>query len=201
MVFHSWRSGSRDVYVMRLDGGGVQQVTHSPRQESQAGWSPDGRALAFTDFTTGEGLWIVRRDGSGHWGEPVQRRVGGSGPVWSPDGRSLAFFGSVVGGSLGVLPADSGPERTLIDASVPGTPVVEQVWWVGGLLYFESHDARGNASIWSVPAAGGAPRLLVRLDPALHASYRVNFAVGNGRFFFPSDDRQSDIWVMEVARP
>jgi Tol biopolymer transport system component/tRNA A-37 threonylcarbamoyl transferase component Bud32 len=201
VAFHSWRSGSRDIYVMRLDGGGVQQITRSPRQEAQANWSPDGRALAFTDFTTGDGLWIVRRDASGHWGEPVQRRVGGSAPVWSPDGRSLAFFGSVVGGSLGVLPADSGPERTLIDASVPGTPVVEQVWWVGGLLYFESHDARGNASIWSVPAAGGAPRLLVRLDPALHASYRVNFAVGNGRFFFPSDDRQSDIWVMEVARP
>jgi serine/threonine-protein kinase len=200
VAFHSWRSGSRDVYVMRLDGGGVQQVTHSPRQESQPSWSPDGRALAFTDFTTGEGLWIARRDVSGRWGEPVQRRVGGSSPVWSPDGRSIAFYGSVAGGSLGVLPADSGAERTLIDASVPGAPVIEQVWWVGGLIYFESHDAQGKASIWSVPAAGGPPRLLVRYDPALHQSYRVNFAVGNGRFYFPSDDRQSDIWVMEIGR-
>ena len=57
------------------------------------------------------------------------------------------------------------------------------------------------SSIWSVPAAGGAPRLLVRFDPLLHPSYRVNFAVGNGHFFFTSDDRQSDIWVMEVERP
>jgi len=201
VAFHSWRSGSRDIYVMRLDGGGVQQVTHSPRQESQPTWSPDGRALAFTDFTTGDGIWIVRRDASGRWGEPVQRRVGGSLPVWSPDGRWIAFAESIVGGNLGILPADSGPERTLVDASVPGAPVVEQVLWVGGLIYFESHDARGNASIWAEPAAGGAPRLLVRFDPVLHTSYRVNFAVGNGRFYFPSDDRQSDIWVMEVGRP
>jgi len=69
------------------------------------------------------------------------------------------------------------------------------------MIYFESHDARGNASIWAEPAAGGAPRLLVRFDPVLHPSYRVNFAVGNGRFYFPSDDRQSDIWTMEVGRP
>jgi len=101
-----------------------------------------------------------------------------------------------------VMPADSGPERILIDASVPGAPIVEEVWWpTSGLMYFESHDARGNASIWSVPAAGGPPRLLVRFDPKLHLSYRVNFAVGNGRFYFPSDDRQSDIWTMEVGRP
>jgi Tol biopolymer transport system component/tRNA A-37 threonylcarbamoyl transferase component Bud32 len=200
--FHSWRSGSRDVYVMRLDGGGVQQVTHSPRQEAWPIWSPDGKALVFADFSTGDGVWIVRRDGSGHWGEPVQRRVGGSGPTWSPDGRSIAFFTTLAGGSLIVMPADSGPERTLIDASVPGAPIVEEVWWpTSGLMYFESHDARGNASIWSVPAAGGPPRLLVRFDPKFHLSYRVNFAVGNGRFYFPSDDRQSDIWTMEIGRP
>ena len=199
--FHSWRSGSRDVYVMRLDDGGVQQITHSPRQEAWPTWSPDGKALVFADFSTGDGIWIVHRDGSGNWGEPVQRRVGGSGPTWSPNGRSIAFFTTLAGGSLLVMPADSGPESTLVDASVPGAPNVEEVWWVGGLLYFESHDARGNASIWSVPAAGGTPRLLVRLDPLLHQSYRVNFAVGNGRFYFPSDDRQSDIWTMEIGRP
>ena len=202
VAFHSWRSGSRDVYVMRLDGGGVQQLTHSPRQEGFAIWSPDGRALVFADFATGDGVWVARRDGSGHWGDPVQRRVGGSGATWSPDGRSIAFFTTLAGGSLMVMPADSGPERTLIDASVPGAPTVEEIWWLtSGLIYFESHDALGNASIWSVPATGGAPRLLVKFDPALHQSYRVNFAVGNGRFYFPSDDRQSDIWTMEIGRP
>jgi Tol biopolymer transport system component len=202
VAFHSWRSGSRDIFVMRLDGAGVQQVTHSPHQEAQPNWSPDGKALVFTNFETGDGIWIVRRDGSGQWGKPVQRRVGGSNPVFSPDGRSIAFYGSLAGGNLGVMPADSGPERTLVDASVKGAPIVEQAWWVTpGQIYFESHDARGNASIWSEPAAGGPPRLLVRFDPAFHTSYRVNFAVGNGRFYFPNDDRQSDIWVMEVERP
>lgn len=35
VVFHSWRSGSRDLHVMPLDGGPVQRVTSSPRQEWQ----------------------------------------------------------------------------------------------------------------------------------------------------------------------
>ena len=199
IAFHSWRSGgSREIYVMRLDGGGVQQVTHSPRQEALANWSPDGNALVFTDIAT-MGVWTVRRNAAGQWGEAKQLSVSGFLPHWSPDGHSIAFVSTLPGGSLKIIPADSGAERTVVDASATGAPWVEwPVWGKNGLIYFNRHDTRGNASIWSVPAAGGTPRLMVRFDPVLHLTFRIMFAVGNGRFFFPSEARESDIWVMEI---
>ena len=206
VAFHSWRGGSRDIYVMRLDGGGIQQVTHTPHQEALVQWSPDGKALAFTRVETGDGIWIVRRDASGRWGEPVQRRVGGSLPTWSPDGHWLAFLTEVRGGSLHIIPVDSGPERTIIDASPAGgalAPVTiwAPVWAPDGNIYLQRQDARGNATFWSVSPAGGPARLLVRYDPALHASSRGALSVGHGRLYFVSEDRQSDVWVMEVGRP
>ena len=187
---------------MPLDGGAVQQVTHSPRQEAIADWSPDGNALTFTDMSAGLGVWIVRRDAAGRWGEPVQRLAEGSFSVWSPDGRSIAYVSSLVGGKLKVVSVDSGASRTLIDPANDGMPAVEQIFWAkDGLIYFKSHDARGNAFFWSVSPAGGQPRLLVRFDPQLHPSYRANFGMGGGKFYFTGEDRQSDVWVMEVGHP
>jgi Tol biopolymer transport system component len=200
VVFHSWRSGSRDLYVMRLDGGGVQQVTHSPMQEANATWSPDGKALAFDDLTAGGGIWVVRRDASGHWGKPVQRRVGGFTPGWSPDGKSLYFGTRVQVGSVAIMPADAGPEHVLVDSSVAGGRSVEYVLSSASDILYETRDG-GNASIWSIPATGGTPKLMVQFDPVLHPSVRSWLSVRNGILVFPSEDRESDIWVMEVRKP
>ncbi len=196
--FHSWRSGSRDIYVTRLDGGGVQQVTHSPKQEANGDWSPDGRALTFHNLTTGGGIWIVRRDASGHWGEPTLRRAGGFSPLWSPDGKSIAFLSTLTGRSLMLMPVDSGPERTLVDRSENGVRPVDAASWVDGtLLYYLTRDATGRAAIWSVAATGGPSREILRFDAALHPSPFV-FAVRIGTFYFSAQERESDIWAMEV---
>jgi hypothetical protein len=69
----------------------------------------------------------------------------------------------------------------------------------GQALYFKSHDARGRASFWSISVAGGRPRLLARLDDPARASSRFEFASDGKRFYFTVEDRQSDIWVAEVA--
>ena len=70
----------------------------------------------------------------------------------------------------------------------------------GRTLYFKSHDARGRAAFWSVPVTGGRPRLLVRFDDPARASNRFEFASDGKRFYFTIEDRQSDIWLAEVAR-
>jgi Tol biopolymer transport system component len=200
IAFHSWRSGSRDIWVMRLDGGGVQQVTHSRGQESAASWSPDGNALAFTDFGT-LGLWTVHRNSSGQWGEVKQLSREGYLPQWSPNGKSIAYGANREGGSIRIIPADSGAERIVVDTSAAGAVAPRIVWGNDALIYFFSRDARGGAALYSVPAAGGTAQLLVRVDPLLYPSTRNNFTVGNGTFFFATEERQSDIWVMEVRRP
>jgi TolB protein len=205
VVFHSWRAGSRDIYVMPLDGGPVKRLTDTPAQEWQPAWSPDGSAVVFGESSPTGALWIVRRDRNGVWGRPVKRLdSGGQWSAWSPDGRLIAFATDpfLVRGDLAVVPVDSGEVRTLVDAKVPGHPPVEQVQFSedGRTIYFKSHDARGNASIWSVPTAGGPPRLHVKFDDPARPSYRTAWALGRTRIYFTIEDRQSDVWVVEVGR-
>jgi serine/threonine-protein kinase len=202
VVFHSFRTGSRDLYVQPLDGGPLQQVTSSPREEAIARWSPDGKALAYNDLKAPGGIWIVRRKPDRSWGPPVQRTPAGYVPEWSPDGRSLAYVETAFGGGVWIVPVDSGPARVVLDPARTGVVGGAALRWSadGRSLYFKSLDAQGRASIWTVPASGGAPKLLVRLDDPSHPSLRPELTVGDGRIFFTVQDRQSDVYVMEVVR-
>jgi serine/threonine-protein kinase len=202
LAFHSWRTGSRDLWVQPLDGGPLQHVTTSPGHEWTPHWSPDGRALVFISGVAQRSVWIVRRDAHGAWGAPRERVASGYWPVWSPDGRSIAYGSSLLGGSLMVVSSDTGAPRTVVDGTRPDAPQAERPQWSDDsrTLYFKSHDARSRASFWSVPAAGGTPRLLVRLDDPGRPSYRPQWAFGRGRLFFPVEDRQSDVWVMDAAK-
>jgi len=202
VVFHSWRSGSRDLYVLPLDGGPVQQVTSSPRQESQAAWSPDGNALTFNMFGIPGGVWIVRRDAHGKWGPPVERSPFGTWPHWSFDGRWIAFSSTFTGGSLMIVNPDSGAPRVVLDSATSGGILVEMPIWSrdSRTLYFDSHDVKGNVSYWSIPVTGGTPKLLTHFTDPTMPAYRPEWSVGGDRMYFPIQDRQSDIWVMD-ARP
>ena len=82
----------------------------------------------------------------------------------------------------------------------PGEPVPERAEWApdGRTLYFKSHDAAGRASFWSVPVAGGRPRLLVRFDDPDRQSNRRDFATDGKRFYFAIEDRQSDVYVADL---
>ena len=67
-------------------------------------------------------------------------------------------------------------------------------------LYFKSEDARGNAAFWAIPVTGGTPRLLIRFNDPTRPASRPEWFIGKGRMYFAIQDRQSDIWVMEVRR-
>ena len=202
VAFHSMRTGSRDIFVQPLDGSPLQQVTSSPHEEAVPRWSPDGTALAFYDNRDQGGIWIVRRRPDRTWASPVERLAVGARPAWSPDGRWLAYSSTLSGGTISIVPVDSGPSRILVDPARAGVPRGEAASWSadGKSVYFKSHDARGNASIWAVPAAGGMPKVLVRFDDPSRPSYRPDFAVRGGRIYFMSEDRQADVYVMDVER-
>lgn len=200
VVFHAWRAGSRDLFVLPLDGGPLEQVTRTPTQEAGARWSPDGQALAFNMFGTPGSIWVVRRDSTGHWGQPVERSSFGSYPWWSPDGRWLTFTSWFLGGSLMIVPADSGPARIVLDSAQYRGVTVEQPAFGDDsrTIYFKSHEPDGTAAFWSIPASGGDPTLLLRLDDPDRPSLRPEWSPGAGRMYFVVNDQQSDVWVMEV---
>jgi eukaryotic-like serine/threonine-protein kinase len=201
IAFHSWRGrGSRDIYVMPLDGGPVQRLTNTPLQEAAPVWSPDGNALTFIEFTTTGAIWMVRRT-NGVWGAPVKRLDHGFWPSFSPDGRELIFSSSLLGGALGVVPVDSGPPRILLDG-MHGVDGDKAYWRANGReLVFHGHDARGRAAMYSIPATGGTPRLLTVFEDPNLALLRGGWGLANGRMYYSAEERQSDVWVMELERP
>ena len=89
-------SGSYDLFVMRLDGSGLTQVTDGPRADTGPAWSPDGTRVAFWSTLLGRSeLTVVDLASGVRRTLPVDVQVDGPHrlfpPDWSPDGRWVVF--------------------------------------------------------------------------------------------------------------
>ena len=91
-------------------------------------------------------------------------------------------------------------DRTIVTRSTADQPLPQYgIWSIDSqTIYFKAADAERRASIWSVPANGGTPRLLVRFDDPKRPSLRREFATDGVRFFFTIAQDESDIWVVEI---
>jgi Tol biopolymer transport system component len=117
--------------------------------------SPDGRRIAFELQDEGGSKSIALRA----LDSLEIRRLTGDverGPGWSPDGRELAFFGT--DGKLKRIAADGGPAQTICQTTNPGLGFS---WGSQGTIVFPQDF---GMPIFAVPAAGGTPRLVTRLD-------------------------------------
>ena len=160
LVYHSWRRGKRDVEVRPLDGSPVEYVSTGSSQASYPRWSSDGRYLSFRVLLNSFPLVVSNRVRAGTWSTPRSMRdfpvfqLGG----WSPEGRWLM---SPNGNSIEVMPVDSGPSRVL--GRVPDDqppPEFCEYSADGKTIYCKSHDARGRALLYALPADGGNFRVV-----------------------------------------
>ena len=152
------------------------------------------------DSEARSGIWIARRGSQGAWQPPVKLVERGNWNAWSPDGRTISYSVGSISNRIYTVPVSGGEPRLVYDAESAGGPTVEQPAWGpdGRTIYFKSHDASGRASIWVVPAAGGAPRLVTFFDDPARPSSRFNWALGGGKLYFAIDERPSDVWVLAV---
>jgi hypothetical protein len=136
--------------------------------------SPDGRMLAFVarDAAGTDSIW-VRSLGSPD-ARPLPGTEGGRYAFWSPDGRSLGFFAE---SKLKKIAVSGGPPLVICEApdARGGT------WNRDGVIVFEPHF---RAPLHRVPAAGGAPVAVTRLDPTRkETTHRWPFYLPDGKHF------------------
>jgi serine/threonine protein kinase/Tol biopolymer transport system component len=97
IAFASKRSGSVQIWMMDLDGAGLQQITNIPEGACQPSWSPDAMRLVFISPCDGNnetypraGLFFINFDGTNLTPLPIVS-AGDYDPAWSPDGKYIAF--------------------------------------------------------------------------------------------------------------
>ena len=145
------------IFSMRASGKGFRRLA-LPCVDARCSWaapvpSPDGRTIALP------GLWLVDHDGTN------LRRVPGldadvSDAAWSPGGTRLAFscFWRIEnGGSQSDIctVARDGSEFRRQTTTGAGEPT----WSPRGRIAFVSPIVyQGAPRLWTMPAAGGAPR-------------------------------------------
>jgi Tol biopolymer transport system component len=135
--------------------------------------SPDGRRLAFT-LSGPDGhrqLWVRSLDS-------IESRSLADTDVfanfWSPDSRFLLF---VLQGKLKKVDASGGPPQTVCD--LPGQ-FRGAAWSRNGVIIFGA----AGTGLWRVPAAGGTPLQLTRVDPSRQEVYHTSPAfLPDGRHF------------------
>lgn len=81
-----------ELYVMNVDGTGVQQLTSDGYYKKGVSWSPDGRWLAYAGGKDDQWhLFMIRSNG---WNKTQLTAFDGHEPSWSPDGKKIIYNSS-----------------------------------------------------------------------------------------------------------
>jgi TolB protein len=99
LVFASYRSGEREVYVMDLaavvQGAGDAAIVNLSQHRAadwQPAWSPDGKQVAFSSYRDGNWeIYAVQADGT-DLVRLTNDPATDFSPSWSPDGTRLLFM-------------------------------------------------------------------------------------------------------------
>jgi serine/threonine protein kinase len=197
IAFYSFRNGNRDIYVMSADGTNEEQVTDDPAEERYPDWSPDGQSLVFFSDKSGQQeIFRLSRE-NGRWSLPVQltfTEIGAMFPHWSPNGKAIVYMDFLKG--LCLISPDGKNTRVLVAKTPDFWP--EYAAWSrdSKTVFFRAADEQHYWSIYSVPAGGGKPRMLVRFEEFS----RHEFAADDKDFFFTVAERESDIYMLQLKR-
>ncbi len=118
IIDQAGNSQARDVYIMNVDGTGLQQLTQHRAEDDAPAWSSDGQKIAFVSYRNvlEGGIFIMNADGSNI---AELTNSGEDYPSWSPDGTQLActHFGTDV--HIGIINVNSGDLRLIAEGYYP----------------------------------------------------------------------------------
>jgi Tol biopolymer transport system component len=199
-AWHRWINGRRRLFVKKIDADSAHEITTVQGDNGVPRWSPEGNAIvAWSHDTEGGSVFVLRRNAAGQWLRPSWRLDYGQLPIWSNDGKSVAFVR--LDGRVQSIPADSGAVRTLYEPKAGDPLAVYIVWSKDPDTIWMVGQREADQAIWSLSLRTGRPRLLVHLDNSIGRTIGPGFAADSTRFYFPVNERFSNVrWAELVSR-
>jgi serine/threonine protein kinase len=133
--------------------------------------SPNGERMVFSATSDGKTQLYLRAQDSLSV-QPLPGTENAGFPFWSPDSRSVAFFAD---GKLKRIDISGGPPVTLCDAATSRGGS----WGSSGIIVF---SPTFSSSLFQVPASGGTPVEITRIDPK-YTTYRWPWFLPDGKHF------------------
>ena len=90
IVFESNRLGDYNVYVSRVDGTHIRELTFSDAFDGDPAWSRKNKIAFESDRTGTTEIWTINPDGSDEKQLTTDPSFNGD-PAWSPDGSKIVF--------------------------------------------------------------------------------------------------------------
>ncbi len=162
IVFSSTRAGTRDIWVMNLDGGNPAPLVLLPgSDEFSADCSPQGRGFVF-DSDRGDDREIYLGGFGGVQARPLTDTPGENyAPRWSPDDTRIVFV-STRDGNPDIWWMDSGGGNVQRLTDHPG-PDEMPTWSPDGQrILYTSERADGQRDIYAYDLASGSSRPLLQ---------------------------------------
>jgi Tol biopolymer transport system component/predicted Ser/Thr protein kinase len=195
IAFHSDRSGKLEIWAVRPDGSGLEQVTHESRGAAvDPQWSPDGARLSY--IVTNNNTFLLEagkpwREQSAEALPPLgELNTWFSGHSWSPDGKQLAGDQTRADGVFGgvwLYSFDSRKFERLTESG--GYPV-----WLrdGRRLLFHDQD-----KIHLVDARTKKVHEVLSVSP--HQVFEViSLSADNRTIYFSLYATEADIWLASL---
>lgn len=153
------RTGKKELYLMDVDGQGLQQLTRDNSVSITPNWSPDGRQLVYTSYLKGFPDIFLIDIASG-----ARRRIAyysglNTGGAISPNGREMAMILSKEGNpELYVRDLQGGAltRLTQTQRSAEASPS----WSPDGRQIVYVSDQAGSPQLYVISRSGGSPRRL-----------------------------------------
>jgi predicted Ser/Thr protein kinase len=116
---------------------------------------------------------------------------GGSQPFWSRDSRTIAFISEA---AIHTIPAGGGPEFVVCRIPASGR-IMGAAWLANGTIVFSVW----RDSLYSVPATGGAPGVMLAVNPETEIDFHSVNALPDDRLIVSTHQRKSDSDVTELV--
>jgi TolB protein len=189
------KTGNKEIYVIGLDGQGVEPVTRNGAINLSPGWAPDGRSIAYTSYKKANPDIYVKDLAAGRTRTISNVKGVNTSPEFSPDGTIMALARSVEGESeIFLVDARSGSQiRQLTTGG--GIDVSPDFFPDGKTIAFAS-ERGGGSQVYTIPATGGnATRVSFvgdfNIDPVISPDGKKVAFVGRSEGGF-------DIYVADV---